>query len=77
MKTMKMQVSFAALLETFEPIIGQPTNDDLTRLEYSTLGVLVPISFDEELGIHILMGLLLGHLDYSFHQGGRDFPDYI
>ena len=64
MKTTEIQASFAALLETSEPIIGQPTDEDLTRLEYSTLGVLAPISFDEELGIHNLMGVLLNCSDY-------------
>ena len=47
MKTTEIQASFAAILETFEPIIGQPTDEDLTCLEFSTLGVLAPISFDE------------------------------
>ena len=76
MKTTEIQATFAALLETFEPIIGQPTNEDLTPLEFSTLSKLIPISFDEELGIHNLMGLLLSRTDYSTCHNGKDFPEY-
>ena len=76
MKTTEIQATFAALLESFEPIIGQPTDADLTRLEFSTLSVLAPISFDEELGIHNLMGLLLSRTDYSTRHNNEDFPDY-
>ena len=71
MKTTEIQASFVTLLETFEPIIGQPTDKDLTRLEFSTLGVLAPISFDEELGIHNLMDLLLSRVDYAARHNSK------
>ena len=76
MKTTEIQASFATLLETFEPIIGQPTDEDLTWLEFSALGVLAPISFDEELGKHNLMSLLLSSNNYKSHHNGLTFPDY-
>ena len=38
--------------------------------------MLAPISFDEELGIHNLMGLLLGRSDYSARYDNKAFPDY-
>ena len=76
MKTTEIQASFATLLETFEPIIGQPTDKDLTRLEFSALGVLAPISFDEELGRHNLMSLLLSNSDYKSRHNGLTFPNY-
>ena len=41
MKTTEIQVSFAALLDTFDPITGQPTDEDLTCLNLASLSVLV------------------------------------
>ena len=59
MKSAKIQAAFAALLDTFEPITGQPTDKDMTRLKISILQQVVPIPFDRELGLHNLMGLVL------------------
>ena len=73
---MKIQASFATLLETYEPIIDQPTNKDLNWLEFSAVGVLAPISFDEELGKHNLMGLLLSSNDYKSCHNGYTFWNY-
>ena len=64
MKTTKIQASFVALLDTFEPITGQPTDKDLTRLNIVCLSAIVPIPFDRELDQHNLMGLLLSDVDY-------------
>ena len=74
--TTEIQVSFATFLDAFEPSIGQPTDKDLTRLEFSTLGVLAFISFDEELGKHNLMGLMIGNADYKAPHSRLPFPDY-
>ena len=65
MKTTKIYATFTALLDTFEPIRGQPTDKDLTRLQNKSMGVLVPISFDRELGKHSLMGLMLEGAEYK------------
>ena len=65
MKTTKIQAYFAASLEVSEPITGQPTDEDLTRLNLDILGLIVPIPFDRELGTHSLMGILLSDTDYS------------
>ena len=59
MKSAKIQAAFSALLDTFEPIVGQPIDKDMTRLKSSILQQVVPIRFDGELGKHNLMGLVL------------------
>ena len=63
MKTSEIQAECAALLDTFEPISGQPTDKDLTCLQNDALGVLVPISFDRELAKHSIMRLMLEYAD--------------
>ena len=65
MKTTEVQAAFAALLDTFEPISGQPTDEDLTRLRRVALSALVPIPYDREKGKHSLMGLLLNDDEYN------------
>ena len=65
METTEIQASFAALLDTFDPITGQPTDEDLTSLNLACLSALVPIPFDREKGKHNLMCLLLADADYE------------
>lgn len=60
---------FAAALEQFEPVIGQPTDPDLTRLREALIQVLLVIPFDEETGQHNLVGLLLDKADYQALYG--------
>ena len=77
MKTTEIQASFVALLDNFEPITGQPTDEDLTRLNLACLSAIVPIPFDRELGQHNLMGLLLSDADYTQRNSkGVVFPTY-
>ena len=65
MKPAKIQAVFtAALLDTFQPITDQPTDDDMTRLKSIILQQVVPIPFDGELGKHNLMSLVLSKADY-------------
>ena len=78
MKSTEIQAAFAALLETFEPITGQPTDEDLTRLKNGILQQVVPIPFDTELGAHNLMGLVLTDAEYLNILGGTaTFPAYL
>ena len=76
MKTSETQAAFAALLDTFEPISGQPTDNDLTRLRIKSLSVLVPIPFDRQLGKHSLMGLILSNAKCEARHDGLTFPSY-
>jgi hypothetical protein len=75
MKTREVQVAFAALMDTCEPIAGQPTDEDLTRLNLANLSQIVPIPFDRQLGIHNLMGILLADDELKKRQG-TVFPAY-
>ena len=74
MKTTEVQAEFAALLDNFEPINGQPTDEDLTRLRQVALSALVPIPYDREKGKHSLLGLLLNDDKYSTRHGNVEFP---
>ena len=65
MKSAEIQAVFAALLDTFEPIVGKSTDKDMTRLKSSILQQVVPIPFDWELGKHNLMGLVLSDSEYK------------
>ena len=56
---------FAEALEQFEPIIGQPTDPDLTRLNEALIQVLLVIPYDEVTGTHNLVGLILDEADYK------------
>ena len=76
MKTTEIQAAFAALLDTYKPSSGQPTDKDLIYLQNDSLGVLVPISFDRELGNHNLMGLMLEDAEYKVSHEGLIFPNY-
>ena len=77
MKSTKIQAAFAALLDTFEPITGQPTDEDLIRLKSSILQQVMSIPFDLELGEHNLMGLVLSDSKYKDHHDGTSFPTYL
>ena len=74
MKTTEVQAEFAALLDAFEPINGQPTDTDLTRLRQVALSALVPIPYDSEKGKHSLLGLILTNDEYSARHGNVEFP---
>ena len=76
MKSAEIQTAFAALLDTFKPIVDQPTDEDMTRLKSSILQQVVPIPFDLELGKHNLMGLVLSDSEYKEHHNGTTFPAY-
>ena len=77
MKSAKIQAAFAALLETFEPITGQPTDEGMTLLKSTLLGAVVPIPFDLELGKHNLMGLVLSNAKYKKRHDNKPFPAYL
>ena len=73
MKTTEVQAEFSALLDAFEPINGQPTDKDLTRLRRVALSARVPIPYDREKCKHLLLGLLLTDDEYKARHGIVDF----
>ena len=74
MKTTKVQAKFPALLDAFDPISGQPTDKDLTRLHQVALSALVPIPYDRENRKHFLLGLLLNDDEYRARHKDVEFP---
>ena len=55
----EVQSLFAARLDVFDPILGQPTNADLTRLREYLTTILLPLPYFLEKEIHNLMGIVL------------------
>ena len=60
MKTEEIQALFSDAQAIFEPISGQPSDTDLTRLRDTIASILYTILYDEELGVHNLAGDLVG-----------------
>ncbi len=73
MKTDEIQAAFAAKLAIFEPIVGQPSDADLTRLRDQLLQLLYPIPYDRADDKHNLMGILATSADYKA-RFTTDFP---
>ena len=49
---------FAYALNNFEPITGQPSDTDLTRLQEALAPLLLQILYDETGAVHNLIGLI-------------------
>ena len=49
---------FATALKKFEPITGQLSDTDLTRLQEAVAPLLLQIPYDETGGKHTLIGLI-------------------
>ena len=67
------QSLFAAWLDVFEPISGQPNDTDLTWLHKELTSILIPFLYDVENGIHNLMGLVLDEDNYKLRYHNK-FP---
>ena len=59
------QLLFAARIDVFDPISGQTTNADLTRLYEELATILLRLPYDVEKGVHNLMGLFIYEYDYN------------
>lgn len=64
---------FATAANTFQPIVGQPTDDDLTALRDILYPLLLDIPFDERIDGHNLVGLIEPSAAYAARWGGP-FP---
>ena len=65
---------FAHSLDNFEPIVGQPSDSDLTRLREAIAPLLLQIPYDETGAVHNLIGLIWPEAAYVTRYG-EDFPD--
>ena len=59
MKLEEVQLLVAARIDVFDPISGQPTDADLTRLREDITSILLPLPYDVEKVIHNMMGLVM------------------
>ena len=73
MKPAEIQDAFAAFLDTFDSITGQPRDNDLTRLVKNTLRELVNIPSDRKKVKHNLIGLVLSNAGYEVSHEGHIF----
>ena len=65
---------FVTALDNFEPITGQPSDTDLTRLREAIALLLLQIPYDKTGGKHNLIGLILSKLAYVARYG-KAFPN--
>ena len=74
MKPEEVQLMFAARINIFDPISGQPTNNDLMQLREELALVLLPLPYNMDNGIHNLMGLVMDEDDYKVRYDTK-FPN--
>ena len=55
----EVQSLFAAQLNVFDPISGNPTDTDLARLCEELITILIPLPYNVEKVIHNLLGLVM------------------
>ena len=65
MKTEVIQALFLDAQAVFESISGQPSDANLKRLRASIAAILYLILYDEELGVHNLVGVILTTAKYK------------
>ena len=65
---------FSHSLNNFEPIVGQPSNSNLTRLQEAVAPLLLQIPYDETGAGHNLIGLIWPEAAYVARYG-ESFPE--
>ena len=69
MKTEVFQALFSDAQTIFEPISNQPSDTNLTRLRAAIASILYLILYNEELGVHNLVGVILTTAEYKSKYG--------
>ena len=64
MKPEDAPLLFADLASTYEAIIGQPSDSDIVKMREVISEVLYQIPYDDEKGIHNLVGLIQDKTSY-------------
>ena len=59
MRTEEIQALFSDAQAVFEPISGQPSDANITRLRATIASILYLILYNEELGVHNIVGVIL------------------
>ena len=73
MTSEEIMAKFAHSLDNFDPIVGQPSNSDLTRIWEAVAPLLLQIPYDETGAIHNLIGLIRPETAYVARYGAA-FP---
>ena len=60
---------FAHSLDNFEPIVGQPSDSDLTRLREAVAPLLLQILYEKTGSVHNLIGLIRPEAAYVARYG--------
>jgi hypothetical protein len=64
---------FKEARDSFPPIKGKPTDDDLTLIQEMLLSILMEIPYDQLRGIHSLTAILRDTVAYAANHGGNAF----
>jgi hypothetical protein len=59
--------------DTFPPLQGKPTNNDLLAIRETLLPLLMVIPYDQLLGVHSLTAILAEAAKYKANHGGTKF----
>jgi hypothetical protein len=64
---------FKEAYNTFPPLEGKPTNDNLLAIRETLLPLLMAIPYDQLLGVHSLTSILAEATKYEANHGGAKF----
>ncbi len=64
---------FKEACDSFPPIKGKPTDDDLLLIRETLLPILMEIPYDQLGGNHSLMAILWDTVTYAANHGGNAF----
>ncbi len=64
---------FMEARDTFPPIEGKPTDDNLQSIRENLLPILMEIPYDQLGGIHSLVGIPMEATRYAADHGGATF----
>jgi hypothetical protein len=64
---------FKEARDSFPPIKGKPTDDDLLSIRETLLPILMEIHYDQLGEIHSLMAILTDTVTYAANHGGNAF----
>ena len=65
MKPEDVPLLFADMVSTHEPILGQPSESDIVKITEVLSEALCQIPFDDEKGVHSLVGLIQDKESYT------------
>jgi hypothetical protein len=70
---------FKEAYDTFPTLKGKQTNNDLLAIRETLLSLLIVIPYDQLLGVHSLMAILMEAVKYEAYHGASKFvrPSYL